>query len=258
MLRLCPQRGCDALHDLHDEDVGSQFACPKCGALLQVERDGLRVVVPAVLRVEPEADPPPRPRTSNPPESQPMPPAPEEGGVKAVLFSLLFGLGAVLVVLFLFLPLIDQARVLRESAEIDKGDRKLRVAEGTLDDRPPWVRDKDKPFPPAGKDKDKEPEGDREREKLAEKRKTWEKQKKALQEKVEDLRGDARQSTLAYTWGMMLGFLFLAIGSVGFLGPRLGRARRTVGAVVLCLMIVLIFLVYLVGSVTTRPLSLLP
>src|SRR5262249_5362687 len=155
-----------------------------------------------------------------------------------------------------FLPLIDQARVLRQSAEIDKGDRKLRVAEGTLDDRPPWAREKDKMVRPPDKDegggKDKEPESDRERKRLAERRKAWEKEKKALQEKVEDLRGDARQSALTYTWGMMVGFLCLAVGGVGFLGPRLGRARRAVGGIVLCVMIVLIFFAYLLGSLGTR------
>jgi hypothetical protein len=258
MLRLCPQRGCDALHDVHDEDVGRQFPCTKCGALLEVERGGLRIVVPAVLPTERPAGPAGRPTASPAQESQPMPTGVEEGGVKAVLFSLLFALGAVLVVVFLFLPLVDQARVLHESAEIDKGERKLRVAEGRLEDRPAGPRDKDKVVVPPEKDKGKEGETDRERERLAERRKAWEKQKRELQEKVEDLRADARQSALAYTWGMMAGFLCLAVGSVGFLGPQLGRARRVVGGVVLCVMIVLIFFAYLMGSLSTRPFSLPP
>jgi hypothetical protein len=240
MRNICPQRGCDAVHNLDDEDIDRPFRCQQCGTLLTFDGANLKIASPAETPAKRSApQPPPQPE-----ETPGMQPA-QEGGVFSLLLTLLFGIGAVLVIVFLFLPVLDQTRILGKNAEIEQGDRKERRAnEGDLD------KDRLPSWPPEPKDKDKESTEEsktRKGEKIA-----WKKQKKALTEQVDELRIGARRSLYGYTWGMLAGFLCLAVASVGFLGPNQGRTRRVVGSIVICAQVLLIFLTYLIASTATR------
>jgi len=250
MRALCPNRGCSALHDLDSHELGETFVCARCGALLGVEAGGLRLYAaraPWPDDPEPTEEPPPMP----PP---PLTHADRSSSTTILLFSLLFGLGAVLVILFLFLPVIDQTALMRHRARVKEGEAKLRQKERELlgehyvapprrfEDR---FKDKIDGKPP-------EPPSDQVIKEVQEARKVWKKQRDKLEEE-EDLMDIANgRAMYPYTWGMLFGFLFLAVSSVGFLSLGPGRAYRVVGAVVLIVQVLLIFVVYLFGSFGLR------
>src|SRR5205085_649939 len=76
----------------------------------------------------------------------------------------------------------------------------------------------------------------------------WAKKKESLQDEAEELALDALQSGYGYTWGMMLGFLFLAAAALAYLTPGQPVIRRVVGAIVLVAEVLLIFMKYIVRT----------
>jgi hypothetical protein len=240
MINLCPNRGCDACYDLGAADVGRTLHCMQCGALLEVEERGLRLLAP------PAGEAGGAPARTSRQENAPMSSFVREGrSLGNVLATCLFTAGALLVVLFVFLPLIDQAFVARQAALVEAGDRREQRLDEELQAR---LRDGE------GKDKDGRRKGREEDGRLErkEQKETWLKKKKALQAEVDDARTAARRSLYFYTCGMLLGFLCLAIGSISFLTASQSTPRKVVGAVVICAQVLLIFLLYLASSGLTR------
>ena len=249
MTNICPNSGCDALYDLTEADVGRSFPCRKCGAMLLVEEGGLRMLSRRAERVPPAEAPPPRqtaePRPApSPRENDPMRPLTQTAAVTNILFSVLFGVGTCFAVLFLFLPLLDVTRESAKRAAIEAGDQRIRrlynsdaATEPDFPVRPPFGQpgDKDK-----ANDKDKSG-GPTDAEKKAQKD-DWEKRKKDLQQEVDDTRTYSRQAMNVYTWGMLFGFLCLAVASVGFLSPSQTTTRRVLGVIVLSALVVFIFM----------------
>jgi hypothetical protein len=249
MINLCPQRGCDAVYNLGPADVGRTFACKKCGTPLVVEADGLRIAYPQAEVVDDPPDDPPRlARARSAParqETSSMPATTPERTVLSILFTWLFALGTLLVVLFLFLPLLDLTRIQGKRAVITAGDRKQQ----RLDDRL-RSRDKDLFRLPDAKDKNADRKGptEKELERRKEDKEAWEAKKKDLEDETSEAETAARKSNYAYTWGMLIGFLILAVASVGFLSPSQPGVRRVVGAIVLAAQVLLVFLVFLMRS----------
>src|SRR5262249_44380499 len=123
-----PNTGCSALYEIGAEQVGWRMLCRECGTLLIVEADGLRLADqpgtpsdgPAASRGNEPA--PERPRRSPSlvgPNTFKKPGALSEGGA----FTLLLGSGAVLMILFVFLPLIDQAKIWRRKAALQAAEK---------------------------------------------------------------------------------------------------------------------------------------
>jgi hypothetical protein len=253
MMNLCPQRGCPGIYNLTSADVGRTFTCTKCGTLLRFDNEGLKVAnrrstEPTATDAE-DAPAPPFPPPI--PEFVRMAPHPHEETALTLLFTWLFAFGAILVVVFLFLPVIDQFALVRESARIEAGDRKQARLDGKLlegirkkDGLINREDDKDKPGP-------RDPLDSERRERKSEKE-DWEKKKKVMEEDLEESRSGARRAHYVYAWGMLAGFLLLAVSSVGFLSGGPTTARRVVGAVVLCAEVLLIFMLYLGFSVAAR------
>jgi hypothetical protein len=79
-------------------------------------------------------------------------------------------------------------------------------------------------------------------------REGWLKQKERLQDDVEELTVSADRSGYWYTWGMLLGFLFLAFAALGYLNPAQPTIRRVVGAIVIVAEVLLIFMRYIVSK----------
>ncbi len=150
------------------------------------------------------------------------------------LFSWLFGLGAVLVVTFLFLPIIDQMHLLRRSAYIQARDAREALADRKLDET-----DKSgKPNVPESA----------ERRRRRETREDWLKQKTDLDAEIEEMRFDGRQNNYLYAWGMLVGFLLLAIAAIGFVNPRQTTVRRVLGCIIISAELLLIFTTYVIRS----------
>jgi hypothetical protein len=257
MTNICPNAGCDALYDVTNDDLGRTFPCRKCGAMLLVEEGGLRVLsrqaerVPTAEALPHEAErapanpPPHRPTSQSRPahsrsENHPMRPLMQPGAVTGVLFNVLYGVGAGLVVLFALLPVTDSTRVASRQAAIEAGqlrfDRKYDLDSSSRD---PIA------FPPGGPDKDKPTSGPSDSE-----RKVWEKEKKNMQADVDDAKVWSHGALAFYSWGLLFGFLCLSAASVGLLGANQPTTRRVLGIITLSgiVLFILVFTtVYFVG-----------
>ena len=76
----------------------------------------------------------------------------------------------------------------------------------------------------------------------------WQKQQAQLKDQVALARIGFHSRLYLYTWGVLLGFLLVAVAGVGFLHPAQPTSRRVVGAIVLCVQVVFLFTVYLIQS----------
>jgi hypothetical protein len=227
--KLCP--GCNTAYNIAAPDVGREFSCFKCNAALIVRKDGIRLAnaPPAPVAVD-AGIPAAEPDASGTPYA-----GPNSWQRLTVWFGVvatwLFGIGAFLVIVFLFFPLINQTKLARAKAAIQAGqlrdDRMERELKQKL--------------------QDKKDVGIAEEEVRKRAHEAWVKQKERQQADLDELEQDVRQSDYGYTWGMMFGFLFLAAAALGYLTPAQPPIRRVVGAIVLVAEVLLIFLKYVIS-----------
>lgn len=219
----CPSPGCGAVYNLTSAHVGRSFTCKKCNAQLVVTAAGLEL--------------------SGPPSFSPMDagsdyvaddqPAPSRGGrsrgrggdpigqvinwLKTEVFTLVMGAGLFLMILFLFMPLIDDAKVERQKSRISTQTNKM-LKEKDKDKQKKWVED-DRP---------------------------------KMYDEYLDLQDSATRWNYWYNWGMMWGFFLAAAGGLGYLSPQQGITRRVVGAVVVAGQVVVIVIAFVIASMATR------
>ena len=79
-----------------------------------------------------------------------------------------------------------------------------------------------------------------------------------LQDKVDEARESAKTWRYWYDWGMMWGFLFLALAALGYLTPQQPTIRRVVGAIIFCAMMLLIFTRFVSESAARSALESVP
>ena len=144
-----------------------------------------------------------------------------------------FGAGAFLVILFSFFPVIDKTKVDRRQAAIERGDAKQRQAESEL------VRRAADPQAKVTQE---------ERDAVKKRGEQWEKDKAPLQEDVTDANIDLKSNGYWYAWGILLGFIMLALASIGWLDPNQSRMRRIVGSIIICAILLLIFIARVIKS----------
>jgi hypothetical protein len=239
MQNVCPNPGCGATYNLAPEHIGRRINCKKCGAALVVEADGLHLAdnpaggsAPFAALGEDEA----RPQRGLRRDSASGNPAETVNrlwaSVGSIVCTLLFAVGTVFVVFFLFLPVIDHMRVIAKEAEIEAGDSKER---GDLEKKADAAR----PFPvgPAGAP--------------AESSSAWKSKRKDLEKELGEIKTNAKGRLWWYTIGMMLGVLSLSIASIGYLSAFQSTPRKIVGSVVICALLVMIFVVYVGFSATS-------
>jgi hypothetical protein len=217
MNNVCPNPDCGAVYQINPQHVGRRLTCKKCAAPLLVTDGGLQIegsaASPAVL-------------------AEPARPAAPAGPGAWALFrdrlraiadppTWLFGSGAFLVILYLFLPLIDQAKVRRREALVIVGE----VREARLE----------------ADFKKKEKTTDEEKTRRQQQKEAWEREKNYLEDDVEAAEIGQRRATYWYRYGALLGFLLLAFGSLGYLDPRQPTVRRILGCVVLVALLLSIF-----------------
>jgi hypothetical protein len=235
MLHLCPQVGCSGTFQLTEDDVGSTRTCSKCRATVRLTPSGLVVeragAVPGVVQA---SSPPASPSAVSdaPLETFAMTSSSSDSPMNR-LTIILFGFGSVIVILFLFLPLIDHLQIARRQAEISGGERRINREERARSQGGAEGKD--------GKGADPE--------KQRKDREAWETRKQELEKTIDELRTATATKQLVYTWGMLVGFVLLAIASIGFLRAPQIRSRHIVGGIVITAEILLIFVVYLARSV---------
>ncbi len=252
MINLCPQRGCDACYDLGSSDVGRTFRCLKCDALLEVEQRGLKVLASSGEGPEPRAArASPSTRQENSRMSSIVREGNSGGGILGLLATCVFTFGALLVILFLFLPIIDQAYVSRQAAVIDAGERRERRLDEELRTKQRERLRDEKPDPDLkGKDDSRSKREQEENDDRKKDREKWDKRKKVLENEVEDTRTGARRADYVYSIGMLFGLLTLAVGAIAFLAPSQSTPRKVVGAIVITVQMVVIFMLYMMrGSI---------
>lgn len=219
MNKQCP--GCQTAYNVSSADVGREFPCFKCNAALVVHKDGIRLA---------NAPGPQAQVTAIPAGSASQPETASDVGNGwrrwrgrfGDVATWTFGVGAFLVIIFLFFPLINQAKVARAKAAVQAGQLREDRMERELKQK-----------------KDVTPADEELRKKA---RDNWAKQKDRLSEDADELGLEARQSDYWYTWGMMFGFLFLAAAALAYLNPAQPTIRRVVGAIVIIAEVLLIFI----------------
>jgi len=140
------------------------------------------------------------------------------GGVS----TLLFAFGAFLIIVFLFSPLIGDAAVdrargaeARAKLELEQKIEKARKVDKKTDEDINKMRDEFN-----------------------------EKKAPELKDNINYARISQMRDLYFDRYGMMLGFLFLMVGSLGFMGPGQSLIRRIVGATVITAQMLIVFLVF--------------
>lgn len=241
MNNSCPS--CGAIYNVAQKDIGRRLKCKKCGSSLVVTDAGLEAEMgpvasaPAAGPVRgPAADddmyeddaPPPRGRTSARRGGgggggglalDPIQIFKDFGGV----WSVLFGLGAFLVIVFLFQPLVGEAKVRSRTADIKAAQRDFEVRKKAL-------------------------EKDSKTAEITKLEESFEKRREELTDKVEAARISNAQGVYWERYFMMFGFILLMAGSLGYLMPGQPVVRRVVGGTVLTVEMILVFMYFLIRA----------
>ena len=244
MNNTCPT--CGAVYNVAAKDIGRRIRCKKCATGLVVTDAGLEIDDPAVPPVPSRGSaPPPPPPTfqdldDEPPRRggrdrdrdrparsgglamDPLKIFKDFGGVP----TLLFGFGAFLVIVFLFMPIIGNAAISRAEGARERLDLEWSIQLRKLQ-----------------KDKKSPEDIEAAREKFF---------KDNDRDRVEDGVSFERVSNKRARWfemyGMMFGFLFLMAGSLGYMMPEQTTVRRVLGTVVLGAQVLIIFLIFAIGG----------
>jgi predicted Zn finger-like uncharacterized protein len=241
MNNMCPS--CGAIYNVAAKDIGRRIKCKKCGTALEVRETGLAIEdanAPLLAPPRPDLGPnddfeeePPRRKRDRDRRSSGL------GFNPVVLFAkiggistILFGFGAFLVIVFLFMPIIGTAGVERVAAAKEKleqeRDSKIkrlipkgkRVEELTSDEQKKYTEDAEKI------------------------RKDYEKQISDAEDDARYERISNKRSRWLEMYGMMFGFLFLTVGCIGYMVPDQSLMRRILGTVVLGVQMIIIFIIF--------------
>jgi hypothetical protein len=223
----CPV--CGTLFNVGPREVGKQFNCFKCNTALAVTGDGIQMAGGAGVVPAPPGALQAVPLGAESPAAAPVTrPQGASFWRRYDVPTWLFGLGALFVILFLFLPLINETRARRTKGALDLGAQREKRQEEEFK-------------------KLKEPStNERAKRDLA--RDAWAKDAARLEAEHSDAKAEAAMSEYWYTWGMMFGFMLLAVAALGYLDPAQPTIRRVVGAIVLSGQILLIFLRYVLSA----------
>jgi len=219
MQNICPNPGCGAQYNLSPQHVGRQFACRKCGILLSVDAEGLKLAEGAASSVAP---------APLPPQPAPAPLRSELGAhmlgaMNLDVFTWVFGAGAMLVIVFAFFPLLDQFHA-------DRLDAKIKIEQNKQNQADNAAIRKNNPS---------------EIDARAKERKRWiEETKPKMEEDRAAQQNEAQLNRWRDGWGMLIGFLLLGVASIAWLNPRQPPIKRVVGAIVICAEILLLFIRY--------------
>jgi hypothetical protein len=192
------------------------------------------------------------------------------GFILSPLFTALFAAGTVLIIIFVFLPILDLSRISweegRKSAasqpvnqahrEVNALQKKRLNKKQDFDEQP--VKNPDKgPKKDEKEEKGKKAELEKLEKRVEEAQKDYDRELPNLENNIESARNHAALAQYPYKWGMFAGYLLLAIGSIGYLHPGQNTTRRVVGGVIICAQVVLIFWVFGVISFGTTMVPML-
>ena len=241
MNNTCPN--CGKGYNLQPHHVARSIVCKNCGASLVVEADGLHLQPGATTSTAPPDVPAfaEGPGGASDFDDEPRRGAPQRRRAAGRTFNpndimgalppwldaslLFFGVGLILVLIFTLFPVIDFTKVQSLSGDLQNG----RV----LHERKSAELRKAKDF---------------KNEHLEDENKRWEKEREDLETREIKARAAAASWRYWYSWGILFGFVVLAVASLGFLRSETSRIRRVVGSIVLVAQILLMFLMFAAQS----------
>ncbi|GIW80969.1 MAG: hypothetical protein KatS3mg105_2776 [Gemmatales bacterium] len=258
-MKACPK--CKSPYNVSADQAGERFSCQSCGARLLIEANRI-VLAPD----DPASDPPAASSADHQNDKPSFFERWQLGGkfrilglivfppwlrnsrlVAAITESLrqdfatwLFGAGVILVILGIFLPLIDQAKVQRRDAQIRSGDRRQKYLDDQLQLKIDLARKQGSNLAFSKERKERDDAKDE-----------WQQEKLRLSAERDEAEMSFRIWNYWYLWGMMVGFFLLSIASLCYLQPNQSTPRRIVGSVVLCAQLVLIFYAFVMVSIAT-------
>lgn len=255
MRNACPT--CQTVYAVTPTDVGRRIVCTRCNATLVIDEDGFRLLDGTdkgkpVTGSKAAPPPPERKKTTDGKKAKPdekddedtvdaddmrksrrKPRRDEDDeeeneGKKtpdpADLFrkyvdvpTVVFAVGVVVVLWFLFMPIIGSAKLRWYTARIE--DEQL-----AHDTELKRLKEKG----PA--------------ENVPKREEEWRKRKEKLETDVQWVQINNRQSEYWDRYGMLGGFILTALGAVGLLMSHQPLVKKIVGAVVVCAMMVLVFI----------------
>ena len=239
----CPNSACGAPYTVSQQHLGRQFACRKCGAMIAVDESGARLVSAAMQPAGAAAETNANAAWESSSEVSDVPaytPAPasmrrtrRRGSTGIPLVdqlledptTLAFAIGSVIVIFFLFMPILDVAKADRRAAAVRAGD----MTQQRLD------REMQR------KQQDGEKLSSSELDEAKNRRQAWEKEKTEMEEDVEQARVDADSGRYWYTWGTMVGFLVLVVAALGYMTPAQPTVRKVTGSIIVCSILLLVF-----------------
>lgn len=228
MNSACP--GCGAVYNVTSKDVGRRLKCKKCNAPVIITEQG----------IEPDSAPvtaAPVAAGYAPQEGEdiiPSKPRRLRGGFSdtyqqnaSLLASLLFGIGAFLVIFEMFMPLIGLAKIearkeMREQAIRDFNKAKKEIEEGKDDGN--------------------------KTNRIAELQKEHKKDLDYWDEKIQDAKSASMTSLYFEQYFMLFGFLLVMVASIMFMSPEQPTTKRVVGAVVITFQMLVVFTYFLGAS----------
>jgi hypothetical protein len=143
------------------------------------------------------------------------------------VFTWLLGAGVIILAFFVFLPVLDRAKVERRDAKIRDGDLALVRATDNLDLREKMAS-RSKGSPPTIE----------ERKALSDEQERWKDEKKSLGHDLEEARLAEKLNGYWYAWGAFGGLMLVTVASVGYAASGLSTTRRVTGAILICLLVI--------------------
>jgi len=229
MKNTCPE--CNTVYAVTPKDVGRRIVCKKCGVVLVIGPDGFEVESAESDVVVEEAKPsePETPQKPRAPRGPLITPRVRDWAVKSIdVPTVVFGIGAFLVLAMMFMPLIGKAKVERRTGLLqeEQFDHELDVKK---------LREK-----PGNDDKIKTAE------------ETWAKRRENLNAEIKYAEFGNASSAYSDRYGLLFGFVILMVGSLGMMRAETGLVKRIFGASVLGIEMLLVFN-NLLGGCTRLP-----
>lgn len=209
----CPS--CQTLYAVTPRDIGRRIACRKCQAILIVDESGLRYEsIPATVPAN-EATALPGSRSWRADARKLFMRQLSDLGLVADGATIWFTTGTILVIWFLFMPVVAGANV-----ESRQGIYEEEMAAHEAD-----VKN--------GRSNRQSDEN-------------WNRRREYLESEIRLAESAAKRSIYWDRYGLLAGFLTLAIGAVRFLGSGQSPAKRVVGAVIISAEMLLVFVKFVI------------
>ncbi|HEX8913211.1 MAG TPA: hypothetical protein VF796_12700, partial [Humisphaera sp.] len=155
------------------------------------------------------------------------------GRVRADLFTFVLGIGAVILLVFSFMPALDFGKVMRKESKVRLGELSIEM------DREELNKKHGTPM--------NWPQADRTA--MDARQKAWDAERTALQNEVRESQISTSGNIYWYTWGVLFASAVVLVGALGYMGTGATRTRRVVGGVLVVFITLMVISTYNIVSI---------